>query len=83
MDPNLEKRLSAIETKLDDTFKMVRKMRRAQQTAAAMKLLYWAVIIILGFVAVEALKPYLEELKNAYGNVSETTKGYSDLLKSL
>jgi hypothetical protein len=57
-------------------------MRRAQQTATAMKLLYWAVIIILGFVAVEAIKPYLQQLSDAYGNVTQTSQSYGDLLKN-
>lgn len=78
-----DQRLDAIEKKLDDTYKIVRKMRGAQKRAAALKVAYWAVIIILGFVAVEAIKPYLEQLSDAYGNVTETSQSYSDLLKTL
>jgi hypothetical protein len=83
MNTEIETRLDAIEQKLEDTYNIVRKMRGAQKRAAALKVAYWAVIIILGFVAVEAIKPYLDQLTEVYGTVTTTTQGYGDLLKSL
>lgn len=79
-------RLTAIEKKLDDTYKLVRKMYRAQRRAMAAKLAYWAFIIIVGIIAVGAIKPYIAQLGEAYGlGGGESTKAtdYSTLLKEL
>ena len=86
MDPNLEARLKTIEKKLDDTYTMTRKLYRAQRRAMAAKLAYWAFIIIVGIIAVGAIKPYIAQLGEAYGlGGGESTKAtdYSDLLKTI
>lgn len=86
MDPNLDARLKAIEKTLDENNHLLRKMRRNQQIATATKLLYWAVLIILGIVSVSFIKPYLTQLGEAYGiggGDTKSTTDYSDLLKTL
>ena len=66
METELDNRLRAIEKKLDETHTMVRKMRGAQKRAVAMKLAYWAFLIILGIIATSMIKPYITQLKDAY-----------------
>ena len=87
METELDTRLRAIEKKLDDTYTMVRKMRGAQQRAMAAKIAYWLFLIILGFIAVGMIKPYIAQLGEAYGiggtNGTNAPTDYSELLKTL
>jgi hypothetical protein len=84
MDSQLDARLSAIEKKLDSTYDMVRKMRGAQKRATALKLAYWAFLIILGIIAASMIKPYIAQLGAVYGvGAGDSTASYSDLLKSI
>jgi hypothetical protein len=86
MDIELDNRLRAIEKKLDETHTMVRKMRGAQKRAVAVKLAYWAFLIILGIIAVSTIRPYIAQLREAYGlgeNSASESAGYADLLKML
>lgn len=89
MEPNIDQRLKKIEEKLDDTYDMVRKMRGAQKRATALKLAYWAFLIILGIIAASLIKPYIAQLGAAYGvgagdtSTNTTGSSYADLLKTL
>lgn len=84
MQPTTDQRLDAIEKKLDDTYTMVRKMRGAQKRATALKLAYWAFLIILGIIAASMIKPYIAQLGEAYGiGTRDSTGSYGDLLKSI
>lgn len=84
MQPTIDQRLDSIEKKLDDTYSMVHKMRGAQKRATALKLAYWAFLIILGIIAASLIKPYLAQLGAAYGiGTGDSTGSYGDLLKSI
>lgn len=89
MDPLLDARLKSIESKLEETTKILTAMRRAQKTAAVMKWLYWLVIIGLGIMSLYLIQPYLEQLKGAYGLIGggsengESSNNYGDLLDQL
>lgn len=84
MEPNIDQRLRAIEEKLDETYTMVRKMRGAQKRATALKLAYWAFLIILGIIAASMIKPYIAQLGEVYGvGAGDSTASYGDLLKSI
>ena len=67
MDPLLDARLKSIESKLDETTKILGGMRRAQKTASVMRWLYWLVIIGISLVSLYLIQPYLEQLGGAYG----------------
>ncbi len=67
MDPLLDARLKSIESKLDETTKILSSMRRAQKTASVMRWLYWLVIIGIGIISLYLIQPYLEQLRSAYG----------------
>lgn len=86
MDPELHERLTAIEKKLDDISKVVIGMRHSQRATRNRKLLYWAVVIVISFVSYISIKPYLEQLKEAYGfteKIKTTNTNYGELLKEL
>lgn len=83
MDTESNDRLRALEEKIDDIYTIVRKMRGAQQRAAAFKIAYWAILIILGFMAVDAIQPYLTQMQDIYSSVQSTSANYTNLLKSL
>lgn len=89
MDPLLDARLKSIESKLEETTKLLTAMRRAQKTAAVMKWLYWLMIIGLGIMSLYLIQPYLEQLKGAYslfgGSGEESASGtdYGALLDQL
>ncbi len=83
MEQELDTRLKAMEKKIDDMNNVVSKMHRSQRNARNRKMLYWAVIIVLSIISYYSIKPYLTELKNAYGVGEESTSNYADLLKSI
>lgn len=82
MEPELNQRLTAIEKKLDDMNAVISRMHRSARNARNRRVLYWLIIIGLTIYSLYAIKPYLEQLKEAYGTVGDMGK-YSDLLKEL
>ena len=85
MDIQLEDRLRSIERKLDENTAILKKIRRSQRMAAATKLLYWVVIIVLGIVSISFVKSYVTGLHDAYGLGGENGEGgnqYAELLKN-
>jgi type II secretory pathway component PulM len=86
MDPQLDQRLSAIEKQLMETNKIVSKLAHAQIAARNRKLVYWGIIIVLTIISFYSIKPYIEQLKDAYSlgdSDSSTNADYSDLLKGI
>lgn len=79
MDPLLDARLQSIEKKLEETTKLLTSMRRAQKTAAAMRWLYWAVIIGLGIASIYLIQPYIAQFGEAYGVLGNKKEGSSGL----
>ncbi len=90
MDIELEQRLRAIEKTLTENNAMLRKLRRGQKLAQATKIVYWIVLIALGFISIALIKPYISQLGASYGlnnsadeRTSSSTTDYSDLIKTL
>ncbi|HVT63139.1 MAG TPA: hypothetical protein VHD33_06620 [Legionellaceae bacterium] len=88
MDQELGERLQAIEKKVDDTNSVVRKLYRSNRRATAVKALYWIILIVLGVISISLIKPYIGELKDAYGLGGDTPSSsspssYTDLLNSI
>ena len=83
MDQQLNERLSTIEKKLDDMNAVVARMHRSQQNARNRRLLYWGVIIVLTIISYYSIKPYLEQVKEAYGFIDTSSSDYTELLKTL
>jgi hypothetical protein len=94
MDPELNARLTAIEQKLEDTFSIVRKMRRTQRNANLIKIFYWSFVILVGLGAFYYVTPYLSQLKDVYsfggsnekntttgGGIIDQLKGYKEMLQ--
>lgn len=82
MDPQLDQRLTAIEKKLDDMNAVISRMHRSARNARNRRILYWIIIIALTLFSFYSIKPYLEQLKDAYGSI-EGMGQYSDLLKDI
>lgn len=80
MDSELDTRLRAIEDHLASIDKKVTKIRSAQRTAAAMKAVYWIVIILLAFGALYYVQPYIDQLKSVYSGAQSDLDSFNSVL---
>lgn len=59
-------RLTAIEAQVADTHHMVTKIRNGQRWATVLRVLYWCILLGLGAVSYNAVKPYIGQLEGIY-----------------
>ena len=71
MDPVVD-RLTALEKKLDETHRLVVKIRRAQRQTMYSRIIYWGFLLLAGFGAFYFLEPYLTTLKDMYTGIGGT-----------
>jgi hypothetical protein len=56
---------------------MLHSIRRSGRFAIIMRIVYWAVIILLSFGAYYLIQPYVNFLMNTLGSLSSSTNGTS------
>lgn len=85
-----EKRIEQLEKKVDSIHSMVKGLYRSDQNSKTMSWIKWTIIIVLFFVGISYIKPYITQVMNMYSSVvdignsvSEVKEGYSDLFKNL
>ncbi len=83
MEQQILDRLSALEKMVADNNHMLRKIQRRARAAAALKIVYWLILIGLGVISISLIKPYIDQLKDMYSSVNTQASDYSELLKSL
>jgi hypothetical protein len=66
VEPSLEKKLDELMELTTENNRMLHRMRRVQRWAAAMRALYWLLIIGLAFGSFYFVKPYFEQLTKVY-----------------
>ncbi len=67
MEPDITKKLEALEVKIDSIDTTVKKIRRVQRNASVTRIAYWTFIILLGAGALWFLKPFMNEISELYG----------------
>jgi hypothetical protein len=88
---SFDERLRAIEEKVTENNKMLHHLRNGQKNARFMKIVYFAIIVGMGYVSYTSIKPYLAQLQEVYGTVTDIkdkTSGLNlnsvtDLLKGI
>lgn len=73
MDPELDKRLKAIEYKLNENQHILKRIRRVQRNSGLLRLFYWLVIIGIAFGSFYYIAPYLKQIREAYGQFNNGT----------
>ncbi len=77
MDPNVvlpykhEERMDEILRLTRENHDMLRSIRSHQRWAAAMRIVYWLVIIGLAFGSWLVVEPYLQSLLNTYASIEQ------------
>ncbi len=61
MDPETKKMLTDTFTLVQENNKMLHHIRRSQKLASFMRLVYWAVIVVIGIAAYYFLTPYFDK----------------------
>ena len=64
-------KLKSIEETVKENNKILHHLRNGQRNARFMKLLYFAVIIVLGYISFQTIQPYLTEIQEIYGTMSD------------
>ncbi len=82
MEPNNDGRLRAIETKIDNIEKTVIRIRKAQRSAANARIVYWILIILVGFGAFYFLQPVVDQLKTVYGSFGGDSQQLDQLFQN-
>jgi hypothetical protein len=67
MDPELNRRLTVIEEKLEENYRVIKKIRKTQRNAALLRTGYWILIILVGFGAFYFIKPFMSQIGETYG----------------
>ena len=88
---SFDDRLRAIEDKVTENNKMLHHLRSGQKNARFMKIVYLAVIVGMGYLSYTTIKPYLSQLQEVYGtmtDIKDKTGGLNlnsvtDLLKGI
>lgn len=68
---SFDNRLKVIEETVKENNKMLQHLRNGQRNARFMKLLYFAVIIVLGYISFQTVQPYLTQLQEIYGTMND------------
>ena len=82
----MEEEIRRIRELTEENNQILRGMRRHNRMSAVFKAVYWIVIIALSYGAFVAIQPYLDQLKNVTGGVSnglEQFNRFSEQLKGL
>jgi len=66
MDPRIEKLIDLVQ----ENNQILRKMRRSQQIASFMRVLYWLIILGVGFWTFYILQPYIQGLQDLWQGMS-------------
>jgi hypothetical protein len=83
VDQDIENRLRTIEAKVEENHRLLVALRRHQRLVALARIGYWIVIILMGFLAVYLIKPYLGQLGEAYGLTHDEKTSQSSSIDSL
>lgn len=67
MDQELQKRLASIEERLEENHRILVKIRRTQRNATLFRVGYWILIILIGLGAFYFIRPFMEQIGQAYG----------------
>ncbi len=86
MSPEEKSLLENMYTLVKENNELLHSLQRRARLATAMKVFYWAVIILLSFGAYYFIQPYVEMLMGITGQASnsiDTIKNFSDNLGGL
>jgi len=83
MDTDDRKLLDKVLSLTEENNKLLKKMRRSQQIASFMRVLYWIIILGVTFGAFYLLQPYVEQVVNMYNSVSNTSQKINGTLDSV
>ncbi|MEK7645041.1 MAG: hypothetical protein AAB391_01830 [Patescibacteria group bacterium] len=87
MSPEDRKLLEKTYDLAKENHEMLTSIRRSQLIGRFAKVAYWVIIIGLGGVALQALRPYYEGLQDVAGTVKDigggATSNYAGLIKQL
>ena len=83
MSPEEKSLLENTYTLVKENNELLHSLQRRARLAAAMKVFYWAVIILLSFGAYYFIQPYVEMLMGITGQVTGSTDTMQGLSKSL
>jgi hypothetical protein len=74
MEDSDKKALEIIKAEVEDNNKILRSLQRSERVRRWMSIIYWLIVIGLGFGAYYFTQPYIDELKEVYGSASERLK---------
>jgi hypothetical protein len=83
MDPILDKRLQAMEEKIDETHRVVMKVRRVQKRAETTRILYWLFLILLGLGAFYFIQPVVNQFKGIYNVGASESNNFNEFVRQL
>jgi len=80
VDPETKKLLEENLAVSKENNKLIREVRKVQKRAQVVKVLYWAVVIIIGLGAYFAVAPYFNQLETLYTSSSSGLGNINDYL---
>ncbi|MFM7088171.1 MAG: hypothetical protein ACKOW9_01395 [Candidatus Paceibacterota bacterium] len=80
MDPEAKKLLEETYELEKENNQMLRKLHRAQQYAAIMRVAYWFIILGLGVGAFYFVQPYIDAISSFTGEAKGTLDQFKNLL---
>ena len=81
MEPELEKRLAALESLTKENHTMLAKMRRGQIWASIFRVVYWLIILGAGVASYYFLQPYLQQLFETYTKIQAQISHLNSFVK--
>lgn len=76
MSPEERELLNKSVTLAEENNKILRSMRRSQRWGSVARAIYWIFIIGSAVGAFYLLQPYIDQLKDVYGNASGILKNF-------
>lgn len=67
----------------EENNKILKSMRRSARISTALRVFYWAVIILGSLGAYIALQPYLDQLKDIYGSAQDGLSNVKNLTNKI
>ena len=75
MDPDVRLLLKKNLELSEENNRMLKSMKRSQRFNSIMRILYWAFIIGVGYVSLQAIQPYVTMLTNTYSQIQGVGSG--------
>ncbi len=84
MTPEDRRLLEEVKALTEENSKVLKSIQRMNRTSAALKIIYWIVILGVSFGAFYFIQPYFDALKSAAGDTpGPSTNSFEELLKDL